>query len=346
MKALQAACLAGLALRNRIAVAPMSRMQAHQDGRPAADAAAYYARYASHGAALMITEAIYTDDIAAKAYFNQPGLTNPAHTAAWRKVTTAVHEHGGKIFAQLQHAGKLAEPGLNMRHIGPVDGAAVGLTWQTGSPNAFAHSATPEDIENVVQGFESSARNALEAGFDGVEIHGARGYLVNDFLSSYNQRQDRWGGSLENRLRLPVLILEKVRSAIGTLPLSFNYSIYKMDDYAYQPAGGKEEIAYILAALRRAGADILHISARRTLRAEAWGLSLANTAEQFAPGPLIANGGLASLEDCEMALATTGAAVLSLARPFLANADWLERSLAGKELKSYAPGMERLPLLG
>ncbi|MFU2048829.1 NADH:flavin oxidoreductase [Bordetella hinzii] len=330
--------LCGLALRNRIAVAPMSRMQGDAAGQPGADTAAYYARYARHGAALVITEALYTAGPAARAYHGQPGMACAGHAQAWRAVTAAVHEQGGKIFAQLQHAGKLAEPGLHGRPLAPVDSVAQGLSWQTGRPNAPAHAATAQEIEQIIQGYGESAALAQEAGFDGVEIHGARGYLVHDFTSASNTRKDAWG----ERARLAEAILATVRSACR-LPVSFNYSIYKMDDYHHQP--GRGALAGLLPRLRAAGADILHMSARRILRPEPWGQSLAQLAQEVAPGPLIINGGLKTLPDCEEALAATQATLVALARPFLANPDWLDRNLAGHALREYAPGMERLPLL-
>lgn len=333
--------IAGIALRNRIAVAPMSRTQADAHGHPAAETAAYYARYARHGAGLVITEALYTAGPAARAYFNQPGLASEAQAEHWRAAVRAVHQEGGRVIAQLQHAGKLAEPGLHARPLGLVDGAAQGLSWQTQQPNAPAHAATAEEIERIIEGFALSARLAHYAGFDGVEIHGARGYLVNDFLSAYNVRDDEWGA---DRARIAEAVLRAVRQACP-LPIGFNYSIYKIDEYRYQPPGGGAEIAALLARLCQAGADILHISSRRVLKPEPWGGLLAQLARAAAPKALMVNGGLATLQDCETVLAATQADLVSLARPFLANPDWLARSLAGEPLRAYEPGMEQRPLL-
>jgi len=345
ISSLDAITLAGMPLRNRIAVAPMSRMQGSADGLPASDAARYYARYACHGAGLIISEALYTDDVASRAYFNQPGLASDRHIAGWREVTDAVHAAGAKIFAQLQHAGRLAEPGLNAIVLGATGRAAQGVSWQTASPNPVPRAATEDDIEQIVAGFAAAAQRASAAGFDGIELHGARGYLLHEFLNDGNDRCDAWGGTVENRVRLPARVLQAVRAAAEGLPIGFNYSMYSMDDYAYRPRGGITELEAIFRALRQSGADVLHVSTRRTLRPETWGETLAQTAARSAPGPMIAGGGLSSLSDCDKALETAGATVVALARPFLANPDWIARSTAGLPLRSYVPGMERQPLL-
>ena len=112
-----------------------------------------------------------------------------------------------------------------------------------------------------------AARRAVAAGFDGIELHGARGYLLDDFLSATsNRRTDNYGGSLQGRLALPLRVIREVRAAIGDVLLSYNLSIYKMDDNTYQPPGGKEEAGEIARALAGAGADILHVTTRKLLR--------------------------------------------------------------------------------
>lgn len=347
MNVLQPLAQGRLALRNRIVVAAMSRMQGDADGLPAPDAAAYYARFAQGGAALVVTEALATDQCSARAYFRQPGLWEDAHIAPWATVVRAVHAEGARIFAQLQHGGRLAEPGLNPLHLAASDGAAAGLTWQTGRPNASARAASDAEIEVIVQGFVQAARRAREAGFDGVELHGARGYLLDDFLSaSTNRRDDAWGGDLGRRLALPLRVLAAAREAVGPLLLSYNLSLYKMDDSGYQPPGGMAEAEAIARALAAGGADVLHVTTRRLLRDEPWGEPLVATVRRAAPGVLVlGNGGLKTLADAEDALARTGCDAVSLARPFLANPDWLARSLQGQPLAAYVPGMERAPLL-
>ncbi|MGE4338882.1 MAG: NADH:flavin oxidoreductase [Pigmentiphaga sp.] len=347
MKLHEAVDLGGLTLENRLIVAPMSRMQANDDGTVSPNMPTYYARYARHGAGMIMTEALYIDHVAARAYFNQPGLASDAQAESWTPVVRAVHAAGARIMAQLQHGGRLAEPGLNPCHLGASTGLAAGLTWQTGRPNAPALAATAEQIHSLVQGFAEAARRACAGGFDGVEIHGARGYLLDEFLSaSTNQRTDGYGGSLEGRLRLPLEVVAAVREAIGDKPLSYNLSLYKMDDVSYQPPGGAQEVAAIVRSLEASGVDILHISTRKALRPEPWGETLVRTVSQaVVESQVIANGGLKTLTDCEQAMVNEGAHAVSLARMLLANADWLQKMQTGQPLRSYVPGMEREDLL-
>ncbi|TFY96608.1 NADH:flavin oxidoreductase [Ramlibacter humi] len=347
MTLLQPLQLRGLLLGNRIAVAAMSRMQANDDGSVSEDMPAYYARYAAEGAGLVITEAIATDDVAARAYWRQPCLSRDSHVEGWRRVVDAVHEAGGTVFAQLQHGGRLCEPGLNPSHLAASEGAASGSTWQTGIPNASAREATRQEIDAIVEGFAAAAARACAAGFDGIELHGARGYLLDQFLSaSTNRRTDAYGGDLAGRLKLPLRVVRAVRGAVGRLPLSWNFSLYKMDDAAYQPPGGREEVQAIARELVAAGVDILHVTTRKLVRAEPWGEPLALTLAKAVGGtPVIGNGGLKTLEDAEAALDSTGCGMVSLARPWLANPDWLRRNQRGEDVLAYEPGMERRPLL-
>lgn len=345
MKVLKPTRLASITLRNAVVVAPMSRMQAEADGSVSPDMPDYYMRYVRDGAGLVMTEAIYADETSGRAYFNQPGLANDTQVDGWSKVVNAVHSIEGRIFAQLQHGGRLAEPGLNSLHLAASDGVAAGNTWQTGHPNIPARAATMAEIEAIVTSFGSAARRARAAGFDGVEIHGARGYLLDDFLSATtNQRTDAFGGSLAARLMMPLAVVRSVRDAIGALPLSFNFSLYKMDNIAYQPPGGRNEVTEIIRALCDAGVDIIHVSTRKALRSEAWGEALFRTVRAAASGDVIANGGLVTLDDCEAAL-QDGATAVSIARAYLANPDWLARAIDRKEMMRYVPGQERLPLL-
>jgi 2,4-dienoyl-CoA reductase-like NADH-dependent reductase (Old Yellow Enzyme family) len=343
---LSPALLAGMALRNRLVLAAMSRMQAQADGSPSPGMPAYYARYAREGVGLLMTEAIYTDDSSAKAYFSQPGLTSTRHVEGWRRVVQGVHAADGKIFAQLQHGGRLCEPELNPLHLSASEGVAAGQSWQTGEPNRFAQAATQEQIDAIVAGFANCATHARSAGFDGIEIHGARGYLVDDFLSaSSNRREDAYGGSVENRCRLALEILKAVRQAAPGLPVSFNFSLYKMDDSRYSPPGGAAEVAEIAQRLQAGGADMLHLTTRKVMREEAWGASFVATVREAVPNAvLIINGGIADLAQAEQALNTVGAQAVSLARPLLANPDLIARTNAGLDLNVYAPGDERRPL--
>jgi 2,4-dienoyl-CoA reductase-like NADH-dependent reductase (Old Yellow Enzyme family) len=304
--------------------------------------ARYYARYARHGAGLVMTEAAYPDERASRAYFRQPGMANARHAQAWRPVVDAVHAAGAPIVLQLQHGGRLAEPGLHAQAVGASGRAPAGVSWQGGQPYAGAPlralAAAEEDA--IAASFGSAARLAMAAGFDGVEIHGARGYLLDEFLSQP-------GRALEARLRLPLAVARAVREAFPYGPVTYNFSLYKMDDLAYQPPGGAGEVAAIAASLCAQGVDALHVTTRRVLREEAFGAPLARVVRDAVPGrTLIVNGGIRTLQDAEAALAATGAELVALARALLANPDWPDKARSGAPMTEYVPGMERRALEG
>ncbi|MBT2443382.1 alkene reductase [Streptomyces sp. ISL-36] len=211
--------LAGARLSNRIAMAPMTRSRAHgKDRTPTALVAEYYAQRASAG--LIITEGVQPSAVG-QGYPNTPGLHSAAQIAAWREVTDAVHARGGTIFAQLMHAGRIGHPDLldgDLHPVGPSAVAAAGQVFTFEGPKDFVtpRELSTDDVRATVADFAAAARNAVDAGFDGVEIHGANGYLVHQFLAAgSNRRTDEWGGSVENRIRFAVEVVRAVAAEIG-----------------------------------------------------------------------------------------------------------------------------------
>ncbi|MEV5834203.1 alkene reductase [Nocardia sp. NPDC052112] len=211
--------LAGTALRNRIVMAPMTRSRAYGPGAtPTADMATYYAQRA--GAGLIVTEGTQPSAVG-QGYPFTPGLHSAEQVAAWRQVTDAVHNAGGTIFAQLMHTGRIGHPSMLPGGLALVGPSAVAATGQTFTPEGLQDFVTPEElteagITETIADFALAARNAVEAGFDGVELHGANGYLLHQFLSTNaNQRTDGWGGSVEGRIRFPLAVTRAVVAAIG-----------------------------------------------------------------------------------------------------------------------------------
>ncbi|MFF5972810.1 alkene reductase [Streptomyces sp. NPDC012769] len=211
--------LAGTRLANRIAMAPMTRSRADGVHRtPSPLVAEYYAQRASAG--LIVTEGIQPVP-EGQGYPNTPGLHSREQIAAWREVTDAVHERGGKIYAQLMHAGRISHPDLLDGDLHPVAPSAVTPAGQlfagTGLIDFVApRELTGDQVREAIAGFAAAARNAVEAGFDGVEIHGANGYLVHQFLATgSNRRTDEWGGPVENRIRFAVEVARAVADEIG-----------------------------------------------------------------------------------------------------------------------------------
>ncbi|MDF3298873.1 alkene reductase [Streptomyces tropicalis] len=211
--------LGGRRLANRVAMAPMTRSRAHGPGaEPTELMAAYYAQRA--GAGLIVTEGVQPSPVG-QGYPDTPGLHTPGQVRAWRTVTDAVHREGGVIFAQLMHTGRIGHPSLLPDGLVPVGPSAVAARGQVFTHEGPKDFVTPRElsgteIRQTIADFAAAARNAVEAGFDGVEIHGANGYLVHQFLASgTNRRTDAWGGGTEGRIRFAVEVVTAVAEAIG-----------------------------------------------------------------------------------------------------------------------------------
>ena len=207
-----------LELDNRIIYAPMTRSRADDEGIQPHYAAEYYSQRASAG--LIITEATNVSAMA-KGYVRTPGIYTDAQIESWRKITDAVHKQGGKIFMQIFHTGRIALPDFlpeNQKPVAPSAVKAKGQNYTDDGMKEFVEprELTTEEIEQIVKDFGAAAKNAIAAGFDGVELHGANGYLVQQFLSTnVNKREDKYGGSLENRARFLFEVLDAMIAEIG-----------------------------------------------------------------------------------------------------------------------------------
>ena len=210
--------LGDLTLANRIVMAPLTRNRAGAGLVPSELAATYYAQRASAG--LIITEATQVS-AQAQGYQDTPGLYTPEQIAGWRKVTDAVHAKGGRIFVQLWHVGRVSHVDLQPDGQAPVAPSAIRAQTKTFVNNGFADVSEPRALEpgelpGIVNDFRQAAANAIAAGFDGVEIHGANGYLLEQFIKDgANQRTDAYGGSIENRARLLLEVVSAVVEEIG-----------------------------------------------------------------------------------------------------------------------------------
>jgi N-ethylmaleimide reductase len=210
--------IGALALANRIAMAPLTRSRAGAGDVPGPMNAEYYAQRASAG--LIISEATPISQ-QGKGYAWTPGIWSEAQVQGWRLVTDAVHSKGGHIFAQLWHVGRISHPSLQPGGALPVAPSAVRPEGQAFTENGFAPHPTPRALETdeiaaIVDDYRRAARNAQAAGFDGVEIHAANGYMIDQFLrDKTNRRTDRYGGSIENRTRFLVEVTEAVTSVLG-----------------------------------------------------------------------------------------------------------------------------------
>lgn len=211
--------LAGHRLDHRIGLSPMTRSRAYGPGQsPTETMATYYAQRAAGG--LLVTEGIQPS-VVGQGYPNTPGLHSDEQVAAWRAVTDAVHARGGVFFAQLMHTGRIGHPSLlpgDLRPMGPSAVKATGQVFTADGPQDLVTPVelTEDDITRTIADFAAAARNAVAAGFDGVELHGANGYLLHQFLATNaNRRTDRWGGPVANRIRFATEVTQAVADAVG-----------------------------------------------------------------------------------------------------------------------------------
>jgi 2,4-dienoyl-CoA reductase-like NADH-dependent reductase (Old Yellow Enzyme family) len=257
-----AAHLGGLKLTNRLVMAPMTRSRADADGVPSALAAKYYAQRA--GVGLIAAEGTQPSDDG-QGYVNTPGIYTSAHVGGWRKVTSAVHEKGGHIFIQLMHAGRMSHPDNTPHHRQGVAPSAIAPGVPMFTPKGMQdipepRSLTSDEVRRTVADFSDAARHAIEAGADGVEIHGANGYLIQQFIApSANTRADKYGGSIENRVRFAIEVATAIAAEIGAdktaIRLSPGFTMWGIDEGAEAP----NLYRYLVAELDKLGLAYLHI---------------------------------------------------------------------------------------
>lgn len=247
-------------LRNRFVMAPMSRNLCHT-GTASEEMLDYYTSRAKGGVGLIITEGVYINHPGANGEPNVPAFFGQDRFDAWRRIVDSVHEAGGLIIPQLWHYGNQRRPG-----IGPdVTVPGYGPMEIREGGEVVVKEMTRQDMSDITEAFAQAAADAEAIGFDGVEIHGAHEYLLDNFIWKHqNQRQDDYGGSLENRLRFPLEVVRAVRGALRKdSPLFLRLSQCKLSDYEARIAETPEEWADILAPFSDAGVDVFDVSTRR-----------------------------------------------------------------------------------
>lgn len=315
--------LGSLDLPNRLVMAPMTRNRAGADGVPTPSMATYYAQRA--GAGLIVTEGTQPS-AAGQGYPFTPGSHTPAQAAGWRRVTDAVHERGGRIFLQIMHAGRISHPSLQPGGQLPVAPSAVTPAGQVFTAEGLQDFVQPralesDEIPGIVQDYAEAARLAVEqGGFDGVEVHGANGYLPHQFLAEgTNSRTDQYGGSPENRARFLLEVTAAVATAVGGGRVgvrlspgnSFNDIVEHETEAVY---------AAVVAGLAPLGLSYLHVvegpvAVTEQIRA-AWS------------GTLIVNAAFTlptTRENLEGLLAADRVDLVGVGRAFIANPDLVQR---------------------
>ncbi len=285
-----------LKLRNRIAMAPMTR-NFSPGNVPGDNVVDYYRHRAEGGVGLLITEGTTVNHPGANGYPNVPAFHGDGALAGWKKVVDAVHEAGGAIFPQLWHVGAVRKQGIEPDP--SVPGFSPSGLFAPGKPNGKA--MTLEDIADVVNAFADAAQDAKALGFDGVEIHGAHGYLLDQFFwQGTNQRTDEYGGNMANRQRFVIEIIEAIRHRVGPdLPIMLRFSQWKQQDYDAKLVNTPDELEQFLTPLVEAGVDIFHASTRRFWEPEFEGsdLNLAGWTQKLSGKPTMSVGSVGLTED-------------------------------------------------
>lgn len=326
--------LSGLELPNRIIMAPMTRSRAGEENVPTELNATYYKQRASAG--LIISEGTQISEQGV-GYPWTPGIHSDKQVEGWKKVTNAVHEAGGRIFAQIWHVGRISHPYFHDGDL-PVAPSAVKPQGQAFTPEGMKDFVEPraletEEIPGIIKDYVQAAKNAMEAGFDGVEIHGANGYLIDQFIQDgTNKRTDRYGGSVENRARFALEVTEAVTEAVGSnrvgIRLSPSGEFNDMHD-----TNPKHTFTYLINELNRFDLAYLHLIEPLTDVSD-----LTNYLENVTPyfrniyeGTIITCGGY-TRESGIQTIEQNDADLVAYAQLFLANPDLPERFAVDAEL--------------
>ncbi len=318
----------GLALANRVVMAPMTRARAGESRVPTQDMATYYAQRAAAG--LIITEATVVSEQGI-GWLESPGIYNDAQTEGWRHVVDAVHRKGSKIFLQLWHCGRASHRYFFADERSPVAPSAIGISNDhSHTPKGKFPYETPraletEEIPNIVEDYRRAALRAKEAGFDGVEIHSANGYLLDQFLQAKtNRREDAYGGNIENRYRLLGEVVEAVSEVFPAKRVGVRLSPNGVFNDMGTPEF-RELFSTAIQHLEAAGIGFLHVMDGLGFGFHQLGEPM--TLEEIRPlfsGVLIGNVGYTQ-ESAEEQIAAGHADMIAFGRPYIANPDLVER---------------------
>ncbi|KAL9553250.1 hypothetical protein MBANPS3_003386 [Mucor bainieri] len=327
-------------LKHRVVLAPLTRFRASFEAVPSALQVEYYKQRATEGG-FMITEGTFIHRLAG-GYVQAPGIYNQEQIEAWRKVTSVVHEKGAVIYLQLWHIGRVGASNLNPNNERPVGPSAITVTGSNfyGGEYEEPHVLTVDEIQDIVQHYRQAALNAIEAGFDGVEIHSANGYLLDQFINSgSNKRTDIYGGSIENRTRFALQVVDAIAGAIGAERTAIRFS----PGSSYQDMEDDtvvETWSYLTSQLQQNHPNLsyLHfIEARSGYRQDHY----VNSEDSLEPyrhiwkGPFISASGFSTNLEHAFDLAEKTGNLISFGRAFIANPDLVERLRHGWELNKY-----------
>ncbi|PPF89510.1 alkene reductase [Subtercola sp. Z020] len=339
------AAFGALRLDNRLVMAPLTRMRSGAEGIPGPIVAEHYAQRASAG--LIVSEGTYPS-FAGHAFVGQPGLVTEEQLAGWRAVTDAVHANGGQIVAQVMHGGRATHEHISGHEV--VAPSAIAIQAEVHTPEGKEPYPVPralrdDELPGIVEEFVTGSRNAIAAGFDGVELHGANGYLLNEFLSeSSNHREAPYGGSPENRARLVIEVVRAVVDAIGADRVGLRISPERnAQDVFDTPEDAEATYGYLIDQLAPLGLAFVSI-----LHPDPSGELVQGLRTRFG-GPFLVNSGFESITTRDEALAWMAAGhsdAVVVGRAFLANPDlprrWRENTALNELVPAtiYASGAE------
>ena len=326
-------------VRNRFVVAPMTRVSADLRGVPSREMLDYYAAFSTGGFGAIITEGLYTDSLYAKGYPTQPGIISQPQVNGWREIVSSVKENNTLFIAQLMHAGSISQAIKKTKAPSQVLPLGNKLAAYGGGSGPFpvSEAMTLNDIKSVIDGYVNSSRNAMDAGFHGVELHAANGYLLDQFLTPYlNQRTDDYGGSVENRFRIIHEIIDEIRKVVpANFIIGIRISEGKVNNLHYRWPGGSQVAREMLAEIAKMQIDYLHVAA------EHWGweaecvykdgTSLTGLAKELLNCPVIANGKLDNLTLSQRLLDSNQADLFAIGKAALANPDFVNKLVENRE---------------
>lgn len=332
--------LNGLEVENRFVMAPLTRSRAI--GNVPNDLMVEYYRQRA-GSGLIITEGTAPSPNGL-GYPRIPGIFSDDQVAGWRKVTQAVHSEGGRIFVQLMHTGRVSHPENLPAGAEVVAPSAVALAdtkmWVDGEgelPIPEPKAMTTDDVLTAIDEYVNAARNAIVAGFDGVELHGANGYLIQQFIHpATNRRNDEWGGSVEARIRFPLEVAKAVADAIGQDRVGIRISPYGV--FNEMPLYDQIDETYeaLVKGLEEIGLTYIHVVDHSSMGAPDVPKQIQDRIRALFSGAYILSGGY-GFEDANDHLAADRGDLVAFGRPFLANPDLVERFRRGAELNDPDP---------
>jgi N-ethylmaleimide reductase len=331
---LSPATVSGHALKNRVVMAPMTRSRAIHNV-PNGLMATYYQQRA--GAGLIVTEGTAPSPNGL-GYPRIPGIYSEEQVDGWRDVTEGVHQQDGKIFLQIMHVGRIAHP-LNLPEGGEIvapsaiQAAGKMYTDEEGlQPHPTPRKMELADIETALEEFEIAARNAAEAGFDGIELHGANGYLIDQFINPQsNQRNDDWGGSIENRNQFAIEVARRTANAIGEERVGIRLSPFGAFNDLGPFEEAHEQFTELAARLGELNLAYIHLVDHSSMGSPDVPDSIKRSIREAFGGPIILSGGY-DANRAEQDLAEQRAELIAFGRPFISNPDLVERFRKGAEL--------------